>query len=137
MTQKKKRARSYLLKKRQLIKAMAHKTVQKTIFSKRLIMSKKKGMEQESDYMNSDFILGSVAEVERLLSILLRLLPEYRKSCTPILSEALLFLKVNSNYWDLSLVCKAVKKVHDDKVAQKIAADQQEASLVSFTNQDL
>eukprot|EP00171_Calliarthron_tuberculosum_P003916 IDg3916t1 len=78
------------------------------------------------NYINADFVLGSVAEVERLWSVLRRLLPDYRKSCAPILAEALLFLKVNARYWDLSLVCKAMSKARSDRVQQNLAIDETE-----------
>lgn len=45
----------------------------------------------------------SVAKVERLWSLATYVLTKNRKSCTPILAEAILFLKVNSSYWDCAL----------------------------------
>ncbi len=45
------------------------------------------------------FILGSAAEVERLWSVAKNVLKDNRKSMTPLLFEALLFLKVNNSYW--------------------------------------
>eukprot|EP00171_Calliarthron_tuberculosum_P009475 IDg9475t1 len=83
-------------------------------------------------YINADFVLGSVAEVERLWSVLRRLLPDYRKSCAPILAEALLFLKINASYWDLSLVCKAMSKVQSDRVAQTLTIDEKEENIAGL-----
>lgn len=57
--------------------------------------------------MNFSFILGSVAEVERLWSIAGNILSNNRKKMSPLFFESLLFLKVNRNYWDLALVLEA------------------------------
>lgn len=89
-----------------------------------------KKKEHQGDYMNADFILGSVAEVERLWSLAKCALPCHRKSCTPMLTESLLFLKVNKNYWGQSLVCEAMKKRISDKVAAQMAADEAHIALV-------
>lgn len=87
--------------------------------------------------MCADFVLGSVAEVERLWSILRRLLPEYRKSCTPMLAEAFLFLKVNSDYWDLPLVCQTLKKQASDKVLAQLARDEQESDIAGMNEENV
>lgn len=60
--------------------------------------------------MNADFVLGSVAKVERLRSQARHLLTDNRKKCSPILVEAILFLKVNARYWDVALVAEAMLK---------------------------
>lgn len=83
-------------------------------------------------YVNADFILGSVAKDERLWSLSHRSLSQYRKSCAPVLSEALLFLKVNSEYWDFPLVSEAKFKAKSDKVVDRLASDDQEEELVGY-----
>ncbi len=59
-------------------------------------------------YRNCDFVLESEAEVGRLWSIAKNLLGTQRMYMTPIMLEALLFLRMNKSYWDLSLVSTAM-----------------------------
>ena len=73
--------------------------------------------------------MGSVAQVERLWSYAKALLPDYKKHCSPILTEALLFLKVNRSYWDLDLVCDAMAKIVSDRV---LARQQEEEQLLEL-----
>ena len=56
---------------------------------------------------NANFILGSVAEVERLWSTADRVLDGKRNRTTPLLFEAFLFLKYNKKYWDFNLFVEA------------------------------
>jgi len=67
----------------------------------------------EFSYMNADFILGSVAEVERLWSICQFILSDTRSRLEPQLFEALVFLKVNSTLWDIHLVEDAYNTRND------------------------
>ena len=55
-------------------------------------------------YQNVDYICGSVAEVERLWSLCKYILLNTRSRITPHLFEALVFLKVNYDYWDAASV---------------------------------
>ncbi len=91
-------------------------------------MRKKNG--DVHDYTNC-FILGSVAEVERLWSIAKYVLTVNRRLMTPQLFEALVVLKVNERYWDAQLVSKATYSArrdraeaslcgHDEHMAQNI-----------------
>ncbi len=80
-------------------------------------------------YVNCDFILGSAAEVERLWSVAKNILKDNRKSMTPLLFEALLFLKVNNSYWGLELVCEAVKTARSAKVKARIQEDAEQAEI--------
>ena len=41
-----------------------------------------------------------------------------------MLTEALLFLKINHEYWNLDLVCKAMCNVKTDKIKAILAEDQ-------------
>ncbi len=50
-------------------------------------------------YRNCDFVLGSVAEVERLWSIAKSMLGTQHMHMTPITLEALLFLRMNRATW--------------------------------------
>ena len=59
------------------------------------------------EYVNCDYILGSVAPVERLWSMAKYVMPDYCSSLDPIHLEALLFLKINHSYWNLYTVDQA------------------------------
>jgi hypothetical protein len=60
-----------------------------------------------NEYIRCDYILGSVAEVERLWSLARHVLTYDRMSTSPRHVEGLLFLKVNSRFWDESTVEEA------------------------------
>ena len=79
---------------------------------------KKEQMEMDTlggtGYVDCDFILGSVAEVERLWSLVSYILPDHRKSMQPIHVEALVFLTVNESYWDKALVLEAIMALSVD-----------------------
>ena len=64
------------------------------------LLKKRKTEVTRNQYTNCDFILGSVAEVERLWSISKYVFRENRRSLTPQLFEAVMFLKVNQRFWD-------------------------------------
>lgn len=80
-------------------------------------------------YMNANFLLSSVAEVQRLWSRAKSAFPSHRKSCTPMITEALLFLKVNSSYWNQDLVCEAIEQRRSDEVEAQMAADAIQTAL--------
>ena len=80
-----------------------------------------------SPYKNVDFICGSAAEVERLWSICKYILSNVRSRLTPNLFEALIFLKLNRDYWDASSV----------QVAYDLALKGEQSSKVhSMVNED-
>lgn len=62
-------------------------------------------------YINCDYILGSVAEVERLWSMARYVLQDHRSSMSPMNLEALLFLKVNIGFWDLATVAQVCQEL--------------------------
>ena len=63
----------------------------------------------DSDYINANFILGSCAEVERLWSLAKFVLTDERSRMTPQLFEAILFLKVNKDWWGQFEVIEAMR----------------------------
>ena len=73
------------------------------------IAKRQKMSHHRDEYINCDFILGSVAEVERVWSISEYILSNHRRSLTPRTLEALVFLRYNEKYWNLELVCEALK----------------------------
>lgn len=78
-------------------------------YKSRLDRRKRRKIAADSCYRNCDFILGSVAEIERLWSIADIILADTRSRTTPELFEAILFLRVNSRLWDLDLVKEAIE----------------------------
>jgi hypothetical protein len=65
-------------------------------------------------YHNCDFILGSVAEVERLWSLARHVLTDTRVSTQVVNVEALLYLKINAALWDISDVVSAMRQVNGE-----------------------
>jgi hypothetical protein len=53
-----------------------------------------------------------VAEVEQLWSMACHVLPDHWKCTQPVHVEALLFLKINKNFWDESMVEEALSALH-------------------------
>ena len=64
-------------------------------YQERRELHKKKRRLDNYQYGNVDFILGSAAVVERLWSIADRLIDGERNNTSPLLMEALLFLRSN------------------------------------------
>ena len=61
------------------------------------------------NYGNADFILSSAAVVERLWSLADKILDGARNNTTPIVVEALLFLRCNRSFWDEETIVQAYK----------------------------
>ena len=93
---------------------------------------------QASPYKNVDFICGSAAEVERLWSICKYILTNTRSRMTPSLFEALVYLKVNRDYWDSSSVqvayTQALKESQSAKVQNMINEDDEFTELNADEN---
>ncbi len=62
-----------------------------------------------SEYIETSFILGSAAEIERLFSIGKNVLSQNRCALTPQMFEVLLFLRFNDRLWDAQLVAAAIQ----------------------------
>ena len=84
---------------------------------------------QDPKYRDCDFILGSNAIFERVFSMAKNVLSENRRRMTPELFEAILFLKLNENLWDINLVSRAIaqakssrtnKRINNHKLSEKI-----------------
>ena len=96
------------------------------LMSERIASKKRKRIEDNCEFMNCDFILGSVAEVERLWSIAKRVLTDDRKEKSPIVFEALVFLNVNREYWDEQCVKEAMARSCSARVQKSIEEDQKQ-----------
>ena len=66
----------------------------------------------DATYHNCDFILGSVAEVERLWSLCKYVFTDIRQALTPETFEAIIFLKVNKDYWNQDVVTRAYRNLN-------------------------
>ena len=64
--------------------------------------------QEDLRYVNCDFIFGSCAEVERLWSVAKFVLTDERKGkMSPVVFEAILYLKMNERFWDLNDITAA------------------------------
>lgn len=73
-------------------------------------------LDNSDKYINFSFILGSAAEEERLWSTVRNLLSNNKMKMSLLISESLLFLKVNEKYWDVELESEAMKMSRSEKV---------------------
>lgn len=71
-------------------------------------------------YINCDFILGSAAEVERLWSLAKHILEDDRLGMHPETFEIIIFLKVNSRFWDKSTCCEAIRMWKQDEKQERV-----------------
>lgn len=86
-------------------------------------MAKKRNVgHEENEYPNFDFILGSVARVNRLWSIAKYVSTYYRRHITPQLFEAWLFLCEKERYWDAGLVAKSISSARCERVKARMNA---------------
>ncbi len=83
---------------------------------------RRKRDEETSSYIDCNFILGSIAEVERVFSFAKYLLSDTRRCMTPQLFEALMFLKINSRFWDAALVEKAIGEAGKERASARYMA---------------
>jgi glucose-6-phosphate-specific signal transduction histidine kinase len=68
----------------------------------------------ESPYIKCSYILGSVAEVERLWSLAQYVTPHNQQKMQPVNVKAHMFLKANASYWNVGLVHEALVELKYD-----------------------
>ena len=78
-----------------------------------------KNINIHGQYMNVDFILGSCAMVEWLWSLANYIMVDERKAMSPIMLEAVLFLKVNNRFWDIHVVRQAMRAVQNRQTCER------------------
>ena len=87
---------------------------------------------QDSPYQNVDYVCGSAAEVERLWSLCKYILTNTRSRMTPNLFEALVFFKVNYDYWDAASVqvayTNALNGLQSDRIVAMVEEDEEYAA---------
>lgn len=86
------------------------------------LAKRRKIASEASGYMDSRFILGSAAEIERLFSSAKHILTVGRRAMTPQLFEALIYLKYNSRFWNAPLVSKAIYGTAGRRAAARLEA---------------
>lgn len=78
----------------------------------KLSVGKRKCQDEENNYIACSFILGSVAEVERLWYIAKKILKDNRKGTTHLSFESILFLNINKSSWNEYTVKEAMEEVN-------------------------
>ena len=78
------------------------------------------GASTAHDYINLDVILGSAAEVERLWSVSSYILLKHCLRMSPVMFEALAYLKANKDLWNEADVIEAMSRRHSDRVQQAV-----------------
>ncbi len=79
-------------------------------------------MKKRANYIDCNFILGSVGEVERVFSFAKYVLSDNRRCMTPQLFEALMFSKMNSRFWDAALVEEAIGEDRKERASARYMA---------------
>ena len=74
-----------------------------------------------SDYVNTDHLLASAAIVECLWSKFDALIPQRREEMSPLLTEAILFLKENIDLdlWSIADIRNALRRVKNNEKLQR------------------
>ena len=89
------------------------------------------------DYGNCKFILGSVAEVERLWSMVDAYLDGKRNKTTQLLMEALVFLRLNRQFWDDKTILEAYKIVKNENASTRFNGMIEEDDLYGVTHPEI
>lgn len=71
-------------------------------------LNKRRKFDDNDQFISADFVLGSVAEVDRIWSIEKYILSNARNRLNPHIFEALLSLKYNRHFWGDKLVALAI-----------------------------
>ena len=90
-----------------------------------------------SPYINVNFICGSAAEVERLWSIAKYILSNTRSRLTPNLFQALMFLKINQEYWDCRSVQQAYTEARKQAQSERVKKMMEEDEEVEGDDLDI
>lgn len=67
-----------------------------------------------TNYIDCRFLVATTNTVERLFSTSRSIMTYQRSKMSPIMFEAVLFLKINRSFWDLKTVVTAIKKSGND-----------------------
>ena len=94
------------------------------------LAKRRKLIVKNEQYVDCSFILGSVAEVEGVWSISKYVLSGNRRSMTPQLFEALMFLRFNTRLWDQHLVSIAISSAKGSEQGDAIQAHVVQESIL-------
>jgi hypothetical protein len=75
---------------------------------------RKKRRNEPQEYINVQIVQSTSCSIERLFSDSKYILTDYRKSMSPILFQAILFLKKNKYLWNAETVAKALHRKDDE-----------------------
>jgi len=87
----------------------------KSIFSQASKKAEAEERKGESEYIDCSFIGASAGIVERLWSKFDALVDQRRSGMSPVMIEAILYLKENRDLWDISDVKTALKKLRENE----------------------
>ena len=86
----------------------------------------------KSAYRCLRFILASAAQCERLFSKEDALVVKRRSGLTPLMVEALLYLKEDCHYWGIETVVESLKRtvgnLRNERLAKKMVRDEAEVA---------
>ena len=72
------------------------------------IKRRRLGGSVRDEYFNLEMLVGTSVSCERIFSIAQHIMTAVRKSTSPIVFETILFLKMNKDNWDESVVGRAM-----------------------------
>jgi len=87
--------------------------------AEKLAARKAKKPRVASEYVNSDFIIGSVAEAERLWSEARHVLTAIRSVMAPATFEEIMLLKKNPTVWNGKLTARAYNIIKDERKVKR------------------
>ena len=78
---------------------------------------------KESIYIDCSFIVATSNTVERLFSTCKHVLTDSRKSMSPIIFEAIIFLKVNKIFWNVKMIASASQPKEPERDRDEFYSD--------------
>lgn len=78
-------------------------------YYEQLLKRRRLSSETSDQYLDCSFCVATSNTVERLFSACKHVLTDERKCMSPIMFKALIFLKINKEFWDLTMLAKAMK----------------------------
>jgi hypothetical protein len=75
---------------------------------------RKKRRSEPQEYIDIGIVQSTSCSIERLFSDSKHILTDQRKNMSPVLFEAILYLKRNRSLWNAETVAKALKRKDED-----------------------
>ncbi len=94
-----------------------------SIFSKELKKAEEEERKTESGYIDCSFIGSSAGIVERFWSKFDALVDQRRSGMSPVMIEAILYLKENWDLWDIHNVRTALRMLQDNEKSARFQAN--------------